>query len=67
MITGWYVHRVKGRIILPLWMTTACWILAVGIMTSLIYGMKDGYLEVWPTAFYVSIGHTGTIRFDNGL
>ncbi|XP_077295360.1 nose resistant to fluoxetine protein 6-like [Arctopsyche grandis] len=58
MATGWYVYKCGGKVTIPWWLNLISWPCAMGIVSSLIYGMKDGYLDQWPTAFYVSIGHT---------
>jgi hypothetical protein len=59
MLTGWFLWKLKGKLKIPLWTGLFGWPGALAIFGSLVYGMKDGYLEKWPTAFYVSIGHTG--------
>ncbi|XP_013172590.1 PREDICTED: nose resistant to fluoxetine protein 6-like, partial [Papilio xuthus] len=59
MVVGWYLHRTKCQVKMPYWLVAVGWPCALAIMASLIFGMVDGYFEVWPTAFYVSIGHTG--------
>lgn len=67
MIVGWYLHKTKCQIRMPYWLVPIGWICSLAIFGSLIFGMVDGYLEVWPTAFYVSMGHTGnitSIKFD---
>lgn len=58
MIVAWYLHRTKCQIKIPYWLVMIAWPASLAIMGSLIFGMIDGYFEVWPTAFYVSIGHT---------
>ncbi|XP_068629079.1 nose resistant to fluoxetine protein 6-like [Battus philenor] len=58
MIVGWYLHKTKCQVKIPYWLVAVGWPSALVIMASLIFGMVDGYFEVWPTAFYVSIGHT---------
>ncbi|XP_026764609.2 nose resistant to fluoxetine protein 6-like [Galleria mellonella] len=58
MIVGWYLHKTKCQVRIPYWLVGAGWISALAIIGSLIFGMVDGYFEVWPTAFYVSIGHS---------
>ncbi|XP_041974726.1 nose resistant to fluoxetine protein 6-like [Aricia agestis] len=59
MIVGWYLHRTKCQVKMPAWVVAAGWTLALTIIGVLIFGMVDGYFEVWPTAFYISVGHTG--------
>lgn len=59
MVVGWYLHKTKCQVKMPYWLVAVGWPCALAIMASLIFGMVDGYFEVWPTAFYVSIGHTG--------
>ncbi|XP_026484393.2 nose resistant to fluoxetine protein 6-like [Vanessa tameamea] len=59
MIVGWYLHKTKCQVRIPYWLVAVGWPTALVIITSLIFGMVDGYFEVWPTAFYVSVGHTG--------
>ncbi|CAH2068446.1 unnamed protein product, partial [Iphiclides podalirius] len=58
MIVGWYLHKTKCQVKMPYWLVAVGWPCALVIIGSLIFGMVDGYFEVWPTAFYVSIGHT---------
>ncbi|KAL4706806.1 hypothetical protein ACJJTC_010040 [Scirpophaga incertulas] len=58
MIVGWYLHKTKCKIQMPYWLVAVGWTGALAIIGSLIFGMVDGYFEVWPTAFYISIGHT---------
>ncbi|XP_059047455.1 nose resistant to fluoxetine protein 6-like [Achroia grisella] len=58
MIVGWYLHKTKCQVRIPYWLVAAGWITSLAIIGSLIFGMVDGYFEVWPTAFYVSIGHS---------
>lgn len=67
MIIGWYLHKTKCQIRMPYWLVVAGWVCSLAIFGSLIFGMVDGYFEVWPTAFYVSVGHTGNLscqKFD---
>ncbi|XP_032516638.2 O-acyltransferase like protein-like [Danaus plexippus] len=59
MIVGWYLHKTKCQIKMPYWLVAVGWPASLIIIASLIFGMVDGYFEVWPTAFYVSVGHTG--------
>ncbi|XP_045505733.1 nose resistant to fluoxetine protein 6-like [Colias croceus] len=59
MMVGWYLHRTKCQVKIPYWLVAIGWPVSLLIIGSLIFGMVDGYFEVWPTAFYVSIGHTG--------
>ncbi|XP_046973932.1 nose resistant to fluoxetine protein 6-like [Vanessa cardui] len=59
MMVGWYLHRTKCQVRIPYWLVAVGWPTAMVIITTLIFGMVDGYFEVWPTAFYVSVGHTG--------
>ncbi|XP_047534911.1 nose resistant to fluoxetine protein 6-like [Vanessa atalanta] len=59
MMVGWYLHKTKCQVRIPYWLVAVGWPTALVIITSLIFGMVDGYFEVWPTAFYVSVGHTG--------
>ncbi|XP_035429809.2 nose resistant to fluoxetine protein 6 [Spodoptera frugiperda] len=58
MIVGWYLHKTKCQLKLPYWVVAVGWPVALAIIGSLIFSMVDGYFEVWPTAFYISIGHT---------
>ncbi|XP_037964452.2 nose resistant to fluoxetine protein 6 [Plutella xylostella] len=58
MMVGWYLHSTKCQVKIPCWLVALGWPASVAIIGSLIFGMVDGYFEVWPTAFYVSIGHT---------
>ncbi|XP_026725868.1 nose resistant to fluoxetine protein 6-like [Trichoplusia ni] len=58
MIVGWYLHKTKCQLRMPYWVVGLGWPVALGIIGSLIFSMVDGYFEVWPTAFYISIGHT---------
>ncbi|XP_037300821.1 nose resistant to fluoxetine protein 6 [Manduca sexta] len=60
MAVGWYLHKTKCQPKIPYWMVIIGWPVALGVVASLIFSMVDGYFEVWPTAFYISIGHTGT-------
>ncbi|XP_047515060.1 nose resistant to fluoxetine protein 6-like [Pieris napi] len=59
MMVGWYLHRTKCQVKIPYWLVAIGWPASIAIIGSLIFGMVDGYFEVWPTAFYISIGHTG--------
>ncbi|KAL0895874.1 hypothetical protein ABMA27_011895 [Loxostege sticticalis] len=59
MMVGWYLHKTKCKVRIPYWLVAVGWVGSLAIIGSLIFGMVDGYFEVWPTAFYVSIGHTG--------
>ncbi|KAI9589996.1 uncharacterized protein LOC119639842 [Glossina fuscipes] len=58
MLTGYIIHKVKtppkisGRIIILLW------ILSLGLLALIIFGVWEGQLNEVSTAFYVSIGHT---------
>lgn len=65
MIIGWYLHKTKCQIRMPYWLVAAGWVCSLAIFGSLIFGMVDGYFEVWPTAFYVSMGHTGNLSSTN--
>ncbi|XP_049886800.1 nose resistant to fluoxetine protein 6-like isoform X2 [Pectinophora gossypiella] len=58
MVVGWYLHKTKCKVRLPYWLVVVGWPCSIAILGSLIFGMVDGYFEVWPTAFYVSVGHT---------
>ncbi|CAG5042180.1 unnamed protein product [Parnassius apollo] len=58
MIVGWYLHKTKCQVKIPYWLVTVAWPCSLVLIASLIFGMVDGYFEIWPTAFYVSIGHT---------
>ncbi|KAI8429706.1 hypothetical protein MSG28_000273 [Choristoneura fumiferana] len=58
MIVGWYLHKTKCQVKMPYWLVAVGWPVSLAIIGSLIFGMVDGYFEVWPTAFYVSVGHT---------
>ncbi|XP_075986822.1 O-acyltransferase like protein-like [Anticarsia gemmatalis] len=58
MVVGWYLHKSKCQAKLPYWVVFVGWPVALGIIGSLIFSMVDGYFEVWPTAFYISVGHT---------
>ncbi|KAM3966683.1 nose resistant to fluoxetine protein 6 [Aphomia sociella] len=58
MIVGWYLHKTKCQVKIPYWLVAVGWVTSLAIIGSLIFGMVDGYFEVWPTAFYVSVGHT---------
>ncbi|XP_048005216.1 nose resistant to fluoxetine protein 6-like [Leguminivora glycinivorella] len=58
MIVGWYLHKTKCQVKMPYWLVAVGWPTSLAIIGSLIFGMVDGYFEVWPTAFYVSVGHT---------
>lgn len=59
MMVGWYLHKKKCQAKLPYWLVVIGWPGALAIICSLIFSMVNGYFEVWPTAFYTSIGHTG--------
>lgn len=59
MAVAYYLHKTKCQIKIPYWLVVVGWPASIAIMGSLIFGMVDGYFEVWPTAFYVSVGHTG--------
>lgn len=59
MIVGWYLHKTRCQLRLPYWVVALGWPVALAMIGSLIFSMVDGYFEVWPTAFYISIGHTG--------
>ncbi|VVC89545.1 unnamed protein product [Leptidea sinapis] len=59
MLVGWFLHKTKCQVRIPYWLSAIAWPASFAIMGSVIFGMVDGYFEVWPTAFYVSIGHTG--------
>lgn len=61
MVIGWYLHKTKSQVRMPYWLVAAGWVCSLAIFGSLIFGMVDGYFEVWPTAFYVSMGHTGNL------
>uniref|UniRef100_A0A1B0FGS6 Nose resistant-to-fluoxetine protein N-terminal domain-containing protein n=1 Tax=Glossina morsitans morsitans TaxID=37546 RepID=A0A1B0FGS6_GLOMM len=58
MLTGYIIHKVKtppkisGRINILLW------ILSLGLLALIIFGVWEGQLNEVSTAFYVSIGHT---------
>lgn len=58
MVVGWYLHKTKCQTKLPYWMVMIGWPAALGIIGALIFSMVDGYFQVWPTALYISIGHT---------
>ncbi|XP_034840927.1 nose resistant to fluoxetine protein 6-like [Maniola hyperantus] len=58
MMVGWYLHKTRCQVRIPYWVVAIGWPTSLVIITSLIFGMVDGYFEVWPTAFYVSVGHT---------
>ncbi|KAJ0181075.1 hypothetical protein K1T71_003160 [Dendrolimus kikuchii] len=58
MMVGWYLHKTKCQVKLPYWLVVIGWPCALAIIGSLIFSMVDGYFEVWPTAFYTSVGHT---------
>ncbi|XP_013195317.2 nose resistant to fluoxetine protein 6-like [Amyelois transitella] len=58
MMVGWYLHKTKCQVKIPYWLVAVGWISSLAIIGSLIFGMVDGYFEVWPTALYVSVGHT---------
>lgn len=60
MMVGWYLHKTKCQVRIPYCLVAVGWPCSLAIFGSLIFGMVDGYFEVWPTAFYVSIGHTGS-------
>lgn len=36
------------------------WVMALGVMFLLLFGVWDGSLSLQWTALYVSVGHTGT-------
>lgn len=61
MLTGYIIHKVKtppkisGRINILLW------ILSLGLLALIIFGVWEGQLNEVSTAFYVSIGHTGKL------
>ncbi|CAB3237057.1 unnamed protein product [Arctia plantaginis] len=57
MIVGWYLHKTKCQLKLPYWLVAVGWPVALAIFGSMIFSMVDGYFEVWPTAFYISVGH----------
>ncbi|CAH2100104.1 unnamed protein product [Euphydryas editha] len=59
MLVGWYLHKTKCQVRIPYWLVMIGWPTSLVIIGTLIFGMVNGYFEVWPTAFYVSIGHTG--------
>lgn len=63
MCTGWLLHRIQNRLILPAWAVVLGWTCSLAIMWSLVYGMLYGSLSVAATAAYVSIGHTGKFSF----
>lgn len=65
MMVGWYLHTTKCKVRIPYWLVSVGWVGALAIIGSLIFGMVDGYFEVWPTAFYVSVGHTGNVLLLN--
>ncbi|XP_053601315.1 nose resistant to fluoxetine protein 6-like isoform X2 [Plodia interpunctella] len=58
MVVGWYLHQTKCQVKIPYWLVAIGWATALAIIGTLIFGMVDGYFEVWPTALYVSVGHT---------
>uniref|UniRef100_A0A182LTJ7 Nose resistant-to-fluoxetine protein N-terminal domain-containing protein n=1 Tax=Anopheles culicifacies TaxID=139723 RepID=A0A182LTJ7_9DIPT len=62
MITGYILHRRPNapRIVPPL--RLLLWTISTGILIALIFGVWNGELSVYWTAWYVSVGHTG--KFD---
>ncbi|KAJ8734676.1 hypothetical protein PYW08_013926 [Mythimna loreyi] len=58
MVVGWYLHKTKCQLRLPYWVVALGWPVSLAIIGSLIFSMVNGYFEVWPTAFYISVGHT---------
>ncbi|XP_028035847.1 nose resistant to fluoxetine protein 6-like [Bombyx mandarina] len=58
MIVGWYLHKTRCQKRIPYWLVALGWPSALAIIACLIFSMVDGYFNVWPTAFYISIGHT---------
>ncbi|XP_012548006.1 nose resistant to fluoxetine protein 6 [Bombyx mori] len=58
MIVGWYLHKTRCQKRIPYWLVALGWPSALAIIACLIFSMVDGYFDVWPTAFYISIGHT---------
>lgn len=59
MITGYIIHSVKKPPRVPFLLNIILWLLSIGILFSLIFGVWEGQLSIITTAFYVSIGHTG--------
>lgn len=64
-MVGWYLHKTKCQVKIPYWVVTLGWPVALALIASLIFSMVNGFFEIWPTAFYVSMGHTGTYYSQN--
>ncbi|CAH0691218.1 unnamed protein product [Chilo suppressalis] len=58
MMVGWYLHKTRCKVHIPYWLVAVSWTGSLAIIGSLIFSMVDGFFEVWPTAFYISVGHT---------
>lgn len=53
MATGYILFRFDGKIKLPSYVVVSGWILAVGLVLSLVYGLGKGELVTPVSAIYV--------------
>ncbi|KAI4459307.1 o-acyltransferase [Holotrichia oblita] len=58
MTTGYILFRFDGKIKLPSYVVVSGWILAVGLVLSLVYGLGKGELITPLSAIYATFGHT---------
>ncbi|KAK9686442.1 Nose resistant-to-fluoxetine protein, N-terminal domain [Popillia japonica] len=58
MATGYILFRFDGKIKLPSYVVVSGWILAVGLVLSLVYGLGKGELVTPVSAIYATFGHT---------
>ncbi|XP_055380628.1 uncharacterized protein LOC129611475 [Condylostylus longicornis] len=58
MITGYITFKYKTPPKVPFLLNIVLWILSVGLLFILIFGVWNGQLNILATAFYVSVGHT---------
>lgn len=55
MIAGYFMFRVKCKVTLPMVVVILGWVLSLGCLASLVYGVGRQGLVVPTSAFYVSL------------
>lgn len=57
-ISGYILFKTKCQLKLPMGVELIGWILSVGIMFSVVYGLYPGNLTVMVSSVYAALGHT---------